>query len=85
MLTQDQLQSEIRAWSSEALETKQDNGHATCPYAKNTWNKQKVKILKSKDIYWEDLFKCALIVATEADLVGYSLTMSEPSRSLIFS
>ena len=46
MLTQDQLQSEIRAWSSEALETKQDNGHATCPYAKNTWNKQKVKILK---------------------------------------
>ena len=41
MLTQDQLQSEIRAWSSEALETKQDNGHATCPYAKNTCKKPK--------------------------------------------
>ena len=71
MLTQDQLESEIRAWSSEALETKQDNGHATCPYAKNTWNKQKVKILKSKDIYWEDLFKCALDFPKDYDVVIY--------------
>jgi hypothetical protein len=55
MLTQKQLKSEIRAWSSEILETKQKNGHATCPYAKNTWNKNQVQVCLSKQEDWSDL------------------------------
>ena len=55
MLTQSQLKSEIRAWSSETLETKQNNGHATCPYAKNTWSKDQVQVCLSKQEDWSDL------------------------------
>lgn len=50
-----ELQAEIRAWSVEVLEEPKDDGHATCPYAKKTWQDEKVKIIKSEKSSWEDL------------------------------
>ena len=51
MISQQKIKREIRDWSKEVLETEEP----VCPFAKKTWEAERVDIVLSNCIYWEDL------------------------------
>tara|TARA_R100000081_G_scaffold84033_1_gene52353 strand:+ start:164 stop:706 length:543 start_codon:yes stop_codon:yes gene_type:complete len=57
MLDELLLTKEIRKWSEEVLETScvKHNNLPACPFAKNSWDKEKVKCVLGKGGLWEDI------------------------------
>tara|TARA_R100000734_G_C3275485_1_gene70376 strand:+ start:41 stop:583 length:543 start_codon:yes stop_codon:yes gene_type:complete len=73
MLDQALLIDEIRQWSSEVLETpnKKFNNLPACPYAKNSWDKNRVQVIHGEGGYWYDLLKIIQNFNDSYDVVVY--------------
>jgi len=67
MISQQQIKKEIRDWSKEVLETEEP----VCPFAKKTWETEKVDIILSECIYWTDLADIGLDFPKDKDVVIY--------------
>lgn len=70
-MKQKELEKEIRLWSKEILETPNEHNFPTCPYAKKTWDANKVKVIISDNIYWDDLFRLCLGFPENIDVLIY--------------
>tara|TARA_R110002020_G_C15875311_1_gene738537 strand:- start:31 stop:525 length:495 start_codon:yes stop_codon:yes gene_type:complete len=67
MISQQKIKREIRDWSKEVLETEKP----VCPFAKKTWETQRVDIILSKCTYWNDLIDIGNDFPSNKDVVIY--------------
>ena len=56
-----EIEKDLRSWSSEVLEVPNSTlkGLPPCPYAKNAWEKDKVLVVQTDDIYADSLRYCS--------------------------
>tara|TARA_Y100001973_G_C5166482_1_gene316489 strand:- start:12 stop:554 length:543 start_codon:yes stop_codon:yes gene_type:complete len=73
MLDKALLKKEIRQWSSEVLEVpdKSFNNLPACPFAKFSWNKDRVRVMQGEGGYWYDLLKIIQNFDDKYDVVVY--------------
>lgn len=67
MITQASIKEEIRDWSKEVLETEDP----VCPFAKKTWETEKVNVVLSQCIHWTDLIDISKDFPKDKDVVIY--------------
>ena len=67
MITQQLIRQEVRDWSKEVLETEQP----VCPYAKKTWENNRVDVILSKCLHWTDLVDISKNFPTDKDVIIY--------------
>ena len=65
------IEKDLRSWSVEFLEVPiQDlKGLSPCPYAKNAWEKDKVLVIQTDDIFAESLRQCSDMPLTDKELI----------------
>ena len=67
MISQQLIRQEVRDWSKEVLETEQP----VCPYAKKTWENNRVDVILSKCLHWTDLVDISKNFPTDKDVIIY--------------
>ena len=67
MIDQASIKKEIRDWSKEVLETETP----VCPFAKKTWQEEKVDVVLSDCVYWTDLIDISQNFPKDKDVVIY--------------
>ena len=67
MISQRLIRQEVRDWSKEVLETEQP----VCPYAKKTWENNRVDVILSKCLHWTDLVDISKNFSTDKDVIIY--------------
>ena len=67
MITQKLVKQEVRDWSKEVLET----DDPICPYAKKTWESDRVDVVLSKCEYWSDFVEIGQGFPIDKDVVIY--------------
>lgn len=65
------IEKDLRSWSREVLEVPNESlkGLSPCPYAKNAWEKDKVLVVETDNIYADSLKHCAEFAVTGKELV----------------
>tara|TARA_R100000149_G_C5833044_1_gene107892 strand:+ start:225 stop:767 length:543 start_codon:yes stop_codon:yes gene_type:complete len=76
MLNETTLTKEIRKWSKEVLEppSSKHQDLPACPYAKNSWDKDKVKCILGEGGLWKDLIPYIENFDDTFDVVIYCAT-----------
>jgi hypothetical protein len=67
MISQQLIRQEVRGWSKEVLETEKP----VCPYAKKTWENNRVDVMLSKCLHWTDLVDITKNFPTDKDVIIY--------------
>jgi|TARA_R110000803_G_scaffold32838_1_gene72102 hypothetical protein len=67
VIDQASIKKEIRDWSKEVLETETP----VCPFAKKTWQEEKVDVVLSDCVYWTDLIDISQNFPKDKDVVIY--------------
>ena len=65
------IEKDLRSWSVEVLEVPNHDlkGLSPCPYAKNAWEKDKVLVIQTDDIFAESLRQCSDMPLTDKELI----------------
>lgn len=82
------IESDVRQWSREVLEVpnKHLNGLPACPYAKQTWQDNKVLVVETDYVYAEAMMNCASFGELNKDVVvvaSYEIPDSESFYSFV--
>tara|TARA_R100000353_G_scaffold145320_1_gene104212 strand:- start:664 stop:1194 length:531 start_codon:yes stop_codon:yes gene_type:complete len=66
-----EIEKDLRSWSVEVLEVPNHDlkGLSPCPYAKNAWEKDKVLVIQTDDIFAESLRQCSDMPLTDKELI----------------
>ena len=66
-----EIEKDLRNWSVEVLEVPNQDlkGLSPCPYAKNAWEKDKVLVIQTDDIFAESLRQCSDMPLTDKELI----------------
>ena len=66
-----EIEKDLRSWSVEVLEVPNQDlkGLSPCPYAKNAWEKDKVLVIQTDDIFAESLRQCSDMPLTDKELI----------------
>ena len=65
------IEKDLRSWSTQVLEVPSPKlkGLSPCPYAKNAWEKDKVLVVETDDVYADSLTYCADFTVTGKELI----------------
>ena len=66
-----EIEKDLRNWSVEVLEVPNQDlkGLSPCPYAKNAWEKDKVLVIQTDDIFAESLRQCSDMPLNDKELI----------------
>ena len=66
-----EIEKDLRNWSVELLEVPNQDlkGLSPCPYAKNAWEKDKVLVIQTDDIFAESLRQCSDMPLNDKELI----------------